>query len=94
MKFALKNSPKRIQKFKDICSEMPPTPVITRWGSWISTTVFYLDNFDTVKIFIKDHLKSNAKSIARLKSLINSEELQNELLDEIKSKLSGYHWKN
>jgi hypothetical protein len=94
MKFALKNSPKRIQKFKDICNELPPTPVITQWGSWISTTVFYLDNFDTVKIFIKDHLKSNAKSIARLKSLINSEELQNELLDEIKSKLSGYHWKN
>jgi hypothetical protein len=78
MKFALKNSPKRIQKFKDICNKMPPTPIITRWGSWISTAVFRLDNFDAVKIFTKDHLKSNAKSIAKLIFLINSEELQNE----------------
>jgi len=46
-----KKAPSRISVYKDVTkmSTLPPTPVITRWGSWITTAMFYANHFFQIK---------------------------------------------
>jgi hypothetical protein len=39
--------PARIQIFKNKAPDtpLPPTPVITGWGTWLGATVYYTENF-------------------------------------------------
>ena len=39
-------APSNIIIWKEVCPEvpLPPGPVLTRWGSWISTALFYAKN--------------------------------------------------
>jgi hypothetical protein len=41
-------SPARIEHFKNKIPDtpLPPTPVITWWGSWLDATVHYAENFE------------------------------------------------
>jgi hypothetical protein len=41
-------SPARIELFKNKAPDtpLPPTPVITRWETWLDTTVCYAENFE------------------------------------------------
>jgi hypothetical protein len=40
-------SPARIELFKNKAPDtpLPPTAVITRWGTWLDATVYYGENF-------------------------------------------------
>ena len=44
-------APARVQFYKDCLPEvpLPPEPVLTRWGTWLSAVSFYQENFNEVK---------------------------------------------
>lgn len=42
-------APKRIQAYKEMLKiPLPPEPVLTRWGTWIKTVVFYATHFEGI----------------------------------------------
>ncbi|KAG7160353.1 CGG triplet repeat-binding protein 1-like 3, partial [Homarus americanus] len=42
----------RKERFRQIAGTvpLPPSPVVTRWGTWIEAALYYADNFETVNI--------------------------------------------
>lgn len=42
---------------------LPPEPILIRWGSWISTAMYYSENFQTVKHIIERFDENEALSI-------------------------------
>ena len=54
MKKVLRKSPLRRQNFKQVTKiNLPPNPVVTRWGSWLNTSFYYVQNYDSICNFIK-----------------------------------------
>jgi hypothetical protein len=42
----------RVEIYKNIMgSELPPEPVIIRWGTWLEAALFYTGHFNKFKIF-------------------------------------------
>lgn len=82
MKNLFKNSPSRQQKFKEETKlPLPPSAIITRWGSWITSALYYLENenFKKVTTFI-DRLDGDNEVTKQLKRLTKDKTLQDELL--------------
>jgi len=76
----LSKSPKRIQKYKKSTElPLPPQPVVTRWGTWLNTCFFHIDNFKKIKTFLQK-LSDESKAIKNAKELVNTEELENEFI--------------
>jgi hypothetical protein len=44
-------APLRREVYTEKCPnlKLPPEPVLTRWGTWLEATVFYQENFTTIK---------------------------------------------
>lgn len=80
MKTVLSKSASRQHSYKEYCKiELPPNPVITRWGTWIETANYYYKNFEIISDFVKFELKSKSESSKVLKELIDNKKLQDEL---------------
>ncbi|XP_067135862.1 uncharacterized protein [Centruroides vittatus] len=65
-------------------SNLPPEPIVTRWGSWLNAAKYNIDNFDTVECFIlnykrKSHLNARNVSVKLLQEKKVS--LKKELFD-------------
>lgn len=47
-------APSRIQVFRDRAPhlQLPPEPIITRWGTWIEAALYYAENFEIIKEII------------------------------------------
>jgi len=43
--------PSRVQTFKDMYQDLilPPEPIITRWGTWLSAVLYYSNNFEKIR---------------------------------------------
>jgi len=41
--------------------------VVTRWGTWLQTSFYYVDNFDKISKFIDDLKSTNNKAISNAK---------------------------
>lgn len=42
-------APLRVQRYKQILNkELPPEPIITRWGTWLKAASFYADNMEGI----------------------------------------------
>ena len=65
-------SPSRIQHFKEIAPNLslPPQPVLTRWGTWISAVLYYASNWDTLKLVFEGLNSDSASSIKIVKQLL------------------------
>jgi hypothetical protein len=50
-------------------SELPPEPVIIRWGTWLEAALFYAEHFNKFKMFI-DALDEDVQTIKKLKRVI------------------------
>ncbi len=46
---------------------LPPKPVITKWGSWLDATIYYVDNYHKIKDVIS-LLPGDAKAIKSTKN--------------------------
>jgi hypothetical protein len=59
---------------------LPPEPVLTRWGTWLQTALYYADNFTTVKAFVLEALdRSEAASIAIAQDVVSEPQLAADL---------------
>ena len=61
---------------------LPPEPVITRWGTWLEATDYYLKNYETFTEFIRE-LEDDTLAINGLKKLVeeDNDTLQMQLLE-------------
>jgi len=79
MKKVLKNSNSRILVYKETTGlPLPPDPIVTRWGTWVKTGLFYLENFNKIGLFV-DNLKDDSLAIKKVKEIIKKEALQDQL---------------
>lgn len=58
---------------------LPPKPIVTRWGTWISAVAYFADNFDKLKTFVNE-LHEDAISIQTTKTLLQSASLPTSLI--------------
>ncbi|VVC36118.1 Ribonuclease H-like domain,Domain of unknown function DUF659, partial [Cinara cedri] len=65
VKRVFKKAPYRVQKFHTDAPNisLPPEPILTRWGTWISAVLYYSENFQTVKNIIESFDENDALSI-------------------------------
>lgn len=44
-------APNRVRLFKEMCNDIPfpPSPIITRWGTWINAASYYHEHYEHVK---------------------------------------------
>jgi hypothetical protein len=66
----------RVEKFKQEAPSLPlpPTPVLTRWGTWLDAAMYYCENYSTVEKIVSE-LDSNeaSSSIKSVKELFSSD---------------------
>lgn len=79
LKKILSKSPSRILLYRNITGlPLPPTPVVTRWGTWLETSIFLCENFEKISIFIEE-LSTETQAISKIKDIVKQNELQDEL---------------
>jgi hypothetical protein len=64
--------PARIQLFKNKATDtpLPPTPVITQWGTWLDATVYYTENFDIFCSVVNEFDRDDTSSITILQDVL------------------------
>lgn len=74
-------SPLRIQLYKEKLPNvnLPPEPVITRWGTWLNAATFYALHFTSIKELIMDLEEVNNQAIKKCQALFKKETLGAEL---------------
>ena len=72
-------SPSRIQHFKEIAPDLslPPQPVLTRWGTWISAVLYYALHWDTLKLIFDGLNSDSASSIKIAKEILEDDVTRN-----------------
>jgi len=65
-------APHRITAYKN-CMEchLPPEPVITRWGTWLETAMFYSENISKFKELVSN-IEYDAQSVKKVKSILST----------------------
>jgi len=58
-------APYKIQLYHEMLPSkpLPPQPIITRWGAWLESAIFYADNFKHFKNVIQNLQEDGVKSI-------------------------------
>ena len=74
-------SPTRIQLFKEMAPELalPPQPVLTRWGTWLSAALYYASNFNKIQTIVNELCDDDASSIAVVEKLMLKGTVRNDL---------------
>lgn len=69
-------SPNRIDTFRELCPDtaLPPSPVVTRWGSWIAAATYLATNYDKIYEVISKFDRSQAQSIEDSQVLLENVE--------------------
>jgi hypothetical protein len=64
-------SPARIELFKNKAPDtpLPPTPVITRWGTWLDATVYYAENFEIFCSVVNEYDGDDVSSVTILQDI-------------------------
>ena len=67
-------SPSRVKIFKTRApnTPLPPTPVITRWGTWVDAVKYYATNFELVYSVVNELDREDASSIAILQDVFQT----------------------
>ncbi len=66
------------QKFKFYNNYVTINPITTRWGTWLKTAFYYVDNFEAICKFI-DKLENKSKAIKDAKILCKSSLVKSQL---------------
>ncbi|KAL4136113.1 hypothetical protein QTP88_007679 [Uroleucon formosanum] len=71
----------RVSKFKEMYPDinLPPEPIITRWGTWLEAVQYYCDHFDKIKNVISNFDTESAAAIEKANSLMQDINLKNNL---------------
>lgn len=81
MKKTFLKAPARILAFRNHFDiPLPPSPVLTRWGTWIEAAVYYAENFEVVREFVNGELDAeDAISIAAAQEVLQKPALKSDL---------------
>lgn len=66
-------APARINIYKEMLpgKSLPPQPVITRWGTWLESAIFYAENYqDFVRVVDEIKKTDDAQSIKKIVNII------------------------
>ena len=68
-------APSRTERFLEIApnTRLPPSPVVTRRGSWIDAAVYYAKNIDVIKAVVSTFNPEEAQSIKEIMVLLETE---------------------
>lgn len=71
-------SPRRVEKFKELSPgvSLPPSPVVTRWGTWLEAAQYYSNHLEEVNKTIMSFDETEAQSIAECRELLNNVEVK------------------
>ncbi|XP_018493939.1 uncharacterized protein LOC100907840 [Galendromus occidentalis] len=58
---------------------LPPQPILTRWGTWITAAFYYAENFEAFAVVVQSMDASEAASIALAQGLLKDESLKRDL---------------
>lgn len=74
-------APKRIEVFRRILPEvpLPPQPVVTRWGTWLTAASYYFDNLEGFKKVVEE-LEDDAECVHSAKVLLKDGKLSKYLI--------------
>lgn len=77
----LSKSPRKKQQFKTMFPglNLPPRPVITRWGTWMEAAIYYAEHFDEINSFLSTLDSNDARCILKAEKAIDSLNLKNDL---------------
>lgn len=74
-------APHRTQLFKQLCPNvpLPPSPVVTRWGTWLAAAQYYATNLEALVNVMMSLDSNEAQSIKECQDLVNKIEIKNSL---------------
>jgi len=74
-------APYRVQLYHEILPNkpLPPQPIITQWGAWLESAIFYADNFENFKNVIQNLQEDGVKSIQNCKQILTKSNIINDL---------------
>lgn len=74
-------APKRVEAFRKHLPgvALPPEPIITRWGTWLSAVSWYVKHFEGFKTVVKE-LEDDSGAVRKAKHAINDPALFPQLL--------------
>lgn len=62
-------APNRVEMYRqEMEGPLPPSPVLTRWGTWLEAAVFYSDNYVQFKRVVEKLREADAVSIPKVKA--------------------------
>lgn len=82
VKQVFRKCPYRIQFFRNEAPDLPvpPSPVITRWGTWLTAASYYCTHFETIKRIVESFDESDAVAIKKSKNVFKLQQLQANLI--------------
>lgn len=70
-KSAFLKAPSRVVQLKEMYPDLalPPSPVITRWGTWIEAALYYAENYEKIKTLVEKIGVGDSAALKALSSL-------------------------
>lgn len=81
-KKVFRKAPRRISMFREKNPDLPlpPSPCLTRWGTWLSAALYYAEHFEAIKETVGELDQRDAESISVLNEIFQNPELQTHLV--------------
>lgn len=94
VKKVFRKCPSRVQIFKTEAPNLPlpPEPIVTRWGTWISAIFYYCTNFEIIKRIVEPFNENDATAIKRAQEIFNLQTLEANLIYIYHQTSIVYHW--
>lgn len=74
-------APRRVQLFKEMNPglPLPPQPIVTRWGTWLSAAFYYAENLQSIEQTINCFDEDESVAIGEAKQLLKLKTIKNDL---------------
>lgn len=75
-------APLRVEKFKKLApnTPLPPTPIITRWGTWIQAVQYYAKHFEEIYQVFMSFDGEDSRSVKECQDLLQNVQLKTGLV--------------
>lgn len=82
VKQVFRKCPYRIQTFRDEAPglPLPPSPEITRWGTWLTAASYYCTHFETIKRVVESFDERDDVAVKKSKQVFKLQQLQANLI--------------
>ncbi|KAG7168431.1 hypothetical protein Hamer_G002475 [Homarus americanus] len=70
------------KRFRQIAGTvpLPPSPEVTRWGTWIEAALYYADNFETVKCVVESFDPIASVHMKEAQNVLKTDGLREDLI--------------